>query len=465
MAFTFKSGQSLNTASGWGGAPSTQTKTRRSRTVRGGATKAKEKAITKANNAKTVTVSAAPAAKVKKVVKAKAPAAPKTPVIQAPKVSAAPAAKIKAAPAKESFGVLKSDTAAKRDTTSATFIKDVAKRAIPKAITSISEPDALSARPKVDAASVREAAYEKAPKPKPAANIPPLIAKPNAFNAPKPTIPNYVEKALTPKVKPDLPVDKSVYEKLAAEGKEGGVLGKVSGIAKAIISDKYRNKDMSYNQAYWASRKAGGATQAEMAAEQKAIGMKKAYSGDVVVTESMKREAAEAMKPVKGEFPELLTKGVRTVDKETSGLFGEQQKKTLTYGDGAVITTKTTNPVIKTPLGELRLGDKKTTTYANGVEQYTQTGGDKYHVGAEVTGTDTPAHIADTTKIEPMDGLNTVEDVQNAIASTTDEKELASLHERLRSLMRAMRTRTKFGGLAIGQAETEATKLGGLRIK
>lgn len=380
---------------------------------------------------------ATPAAKAtpKKTVKAKPPAAPKVSVIKAPTISAAPAAKIEAAPAKESFGVLKSDTAAKRDTTSATFIKDVTKRAIPKAITSISEPDALSAKPK-------------------------------AFNAPKPTVPNYVEKALTPEVKPDLPVDKSVYEKVAAGQKDGGLIGKVSPTLGAVISDKYRNEDMSYNQAYWASRKAGGATQAEMAAEQKAIGMKKAYSGDVVVTESMKREAAEAMKPVKGEFPELLTKGVRTVDKETSGLFGEHQKKTLTYGDGAVITSKTTDPVIKTPLGELRLGDKKTTTYANGVEQYTQTGGDKYHVGAEVAGAaDKPSYISDTTKIEPMDGLNTVSDVQNAIASTTDEKELASLHERLRSLMRAMRTRTKFGGLAIGQAETEATKLGGLRIK
>lgn len=461
---------------------------------------------------------ATPAAKAtpKKTVKAKPPAAPKVSVIKAPTISAAPAAKIEAAPAKESFGVLKSDTAAKRDTTSATFIKDVTKRAIPKAITSISEPDALSAKPKVDAASVREKAYEKAAEPKaatsippliakpskvnepvkqpslvekikaatdvvkpkvepapnvevpkkPAANIPPLIAKPNAFNAPKPTVPNYVEKALTPEVKPDLPVDKSVYEKVAAGQKDGGLIGKVSPTLGAVISDKYRNEDMSYNQAYWASRKAGGATQAEMAAEQKAIGMKKAYSGDVVVTESMKREAAEAMKPVKGEFPELLTKGVRTVDKETSGLFGEHQKKTLTYGDGAVITSKTTDPVIKTPLGELRLGDKKTTTYANGVEQYTQTGGDKYHVGAEVAGAaDKPSYISDTTKIEPMDGLNTVSDVQNAIASTTDEKELASLHERLRSLMRAMRTRTKFGGLAIGQAETEATKLGGLRIK
>lgn len=472
MPLVFKSGQSLNTAKGWGGAPSTQNKPKRSRTVRGGATKAKEKAITKANNAKTVTVSAAPAAKIKKVepkkvVKAKAPAAPKTPVIKAPVVSAAPAAKIEAAPVKESFGVLKSDTAAKRDTTSATFIKDITKRAIPKAITSISEPDALSNKPVVDTGmDAREKAYEKSTEPKAATSIPPLIAKLNAFNAPKPAVPNYVEKALTPEVKPDLPVDKSVYEKQAAVGKEGGVLGKVSGIAKAIISDKYRNEDMSYNQAYWAARKAGGATQAEMAAEQKAIGMKKAYSGDVVVTETMKREAAEAMKPVKGEFPELLTKGVRTVEKETSGLLGEHQKKTLTYGDGAVITTKTTDPVIKSPLGDVRLGDKKTTTYANGVEQYTQTGGDKYHVGAEVTGAaDKPSYISDTTKIEPMEGLNTVEDVQAAIASTTDEKELASLHERLRSLMRAMRTRTKFGGLAIGQAETEATKLGGLRIK
>lgn len=520
---------------------------------------------------------ATPAAKAipKKTVKAKPPAAPKVSVIKAPTISAAPAAKIEAAPAKESFGVLKSDTAAKRDTTSATFISDTTKRAIPKAITSISEPDALSAKPKVDAASVREKAYEKAAEPKAATSIPPLIAKPSKVNEPvkqpslvekikaatdvvkpkvepapnvevpkKPAanIPPLIAKppaAVEPKVinapkakevaasiqsknvdvegwaakqkviqgnlkqqaedvasgkKASLPAkhietfDQATYAAKAAEGKEGGVLGKVSGIAGAIVADKYRNDETSYNQAYWASRLAGGATQAELAAEQKAIGMKKAYSGDVVVTPDMQKKAADDLKRVTGsmaviddpKMPEAEKESLKkagidvggvTKTEKKSGLLGELRlgdKKTTTdyaYKKGPVITTKATDPVIKTPLGELRLGEKTSTTYVGGVEVATKTGGDELGVGAKVTQAEAPAHIADTTKIEPMDGLNTVEDVQKAIESTTDKKELASLHERLRSLMRAMRTRTKFGGLAIGQAETEATKLGGLRIK
>ena len=502
---------------------------------------------------------ATPAAKAtpKKTVKAKPPAAPKVSVIKAPTISAAPAAKIEAAPAKESFGVLKSDTAAKRDTTSATFIKDITKRAIPKAITSISEPDALSAKPKVDAASVREKAYEKAAEPKAATSIPPLIAKPSKVNEPVKQ-PSLVEKikaatdvarpkvepapkvevpkkpvAVEPKViaapkakqvvasiqsknvdvegwaakqkdiqsklkqqaedvasgkKAPLPAkhietfDQATYAAKAAEGKEGGALGKVSGIAKAVISDKYRNDETSYNQAYWAARKAGGATQAEMAAEQKAIGMKKAYSGDVVVTPDMQKKAADDLKRVTGsmaviddpKMPEAEKEALKkagidvggvTKTEKKSGLLSEKATTDYTYKNGPVITTKATDPIIKTPLGNLRLGEKTSTTYVDGVEVATKTGGDELGVGAKVTQAEAPAHIADTTKIEPMDGLNTVEDVQKAIESATDKQELASLHERLRSLMRAMRTRTKFGGLAIGQAETEATKLGGLRIK
>ena len=401
---------------------------------------------------------ATPAAKAtpKKTVKAKPPAAPKVSVIKAPTISAAPAAKIEAAPAKESFGVLKSDTAAKRDTTSATFIKDVTKRAIPKAIASISEPDALSAKPKVDAASVREKAYEKAAEPKAGPTIGEKIG--------------------------------GVIKNLAS----GGIVGEAY---KAITADKYRNDEPSYNQAYWAKRRAEvGADQA--AKEVKAVGLKKAYSGDVVVTPDSQRRAQDDLKRITGSMavldnltdlqkkqmqvattktggiqPFLDVGGVtKTVSKPT-GLFGETQQTDYQYADrtsgqaGTKITTKTTDPVIKTPLGDLRLGKKKSTTYVDGVEVATKTGGDELGVGAKVAQAEAPAHIADTTKIEPMDGLNTVEDVQKAIESTTDKKELASLHERLRSLMRAMRTRTKFGGLAIGQAETEATKLGGLRIK
>jgi len=49
-------------------------------------------------------------------------------------------------------------------------------------------------------------------------------------------------------------------------------------ILSTVIKDKYRNDDVSYNQAYWAT------TQAEMKAEQDSIGMKKSYSGDRVPT-------------------------------------------------------------------------------------------------------------------------------------------------------------------------------------
>ena len=55
-------------------------------------------------------------------------------------------------------------------------------------------------------------------------------------------------------------------------------------LLSAIKNDKYRNDEVSYNQAYYKARLAGGATQEELAAEQKAIGSKKMYSGDRVIT-------------------------------------------------------------------------------------------------------------------------------------------------------------------------------------
>ena len=277
--------------------------------------------------------------------------------------------------------------------------------------------------------------------------------------------------------------DQATYAQKAAEGKEGGVLGKVSGVAGAIVADKYRNDEVSYNQAYWAARLEGGATQAELAAEQKAIGMKKAYSGDVVVTPDMKKQAAADLKRVTGsmavvddpkmpeaEKEELRKAGIDvggvTKTEAKSGLLGETTTTDYAYKKGPVITTKATDPVIKTPLGDLRLGEKVSTTYVDGVEVATKTGHDPLGRDAEVTRPEgIAAHIADTTKIEPMEGLNTIEDVQKAIESTTDKSELAKLHQRLRSLMRLRATQTRFGGLDIGKADIEATKLGGLRIK
>jgi len=457
-----------------------------------------------------VKTAAAPAAKVTKEAK-KA-----TPVISKPKVTttAAPVAKItKETP---TLGVLKSDanTAVKSDRLSidtmvgkalgGTPVTDVTKPKAATTVTSITPtktPAPATTKKQESFGVLKSDQNEVAPAPKPfepakvveaalpktkkaAAVITPPLAAPKVEPTPAPeqesfgvlksdqnkAVPTPVIKdystavqQMKPDPKPDLPVDTATYEKLAAEGKEGGALGKVSGLAGKIISDKYRNDQMSYNQAYWASRLAAGATQAELAAEQKAIGMKKAYSGDVVVTETMKREAAEALEPVGGygaKFtPEMLTQGIRKTETETSGLFGEHSTTKMTYADGNVITRKATDPVIKTPLGDVRLGDKTSTVYANGVEQYTTKGTtatDSYQDGKPV------AHITDTTKIEPMDGLNTVADVQEAIKNTTDAKQLAVLHKRLRSLMRARRTQTRFGGLNITGADVEATKLGGI---
>ena len=338
-----------------------------------------------------------------------------------------------------------------------------------KAATDIVKPKATTNKVKPPIAPKVKATPVKEPTPAPATNIPPLLAKPGKVNEPvqKASLFNpaeVVRKATTPAPKPDLPVDMDTYNRMANKQKEGGLLGKVSPTAAtmgAVIKDKYRNDEMSYNQAYWAARKAGGATQAEMAAEQKKIGMKKAYSGDVVVTESMKREAAKALEPVGGKdapfTPDMLTKGIRTVDTKKSGLFGEKEEKTMTYGDGAVITKKTTNPVI----GNVRLGDKKTTTYANGIEQYTETGGDKNNVGAKVTGPgDTPSQIDDRVKAETVTQAD-ISAIDKQISQEKDPVKLKELHRRRLALMRSMRTQTRFNSL-LSDADVKRANLMGI---
>ena len=335
-----------------------------------------------------------------------------------------------------------------------------------KAATDIVKPKATTNKVKPPIAPKVKATPVKEPTPTPANNIPPLIAKPSEVNKPakKASLFNpaeVVKKATTPAPKPDLPVDKATYDEIATKQKEGSLLSKVSPTLGAVVKDKYRNDEMSYNQAYWAARKAGGATQAEMAAEQEKIGMKKAYSGDVVVTESMKREAAKALEPVGGKdapfTPDMLTKGIRTVDTKKTGLFGEKEEKTMTYGDGAVITKKTTDPVI----GNVRLGDKKTTTYANGIEQYTETGGDKNNVGAKVTGPgDTPSQIDDRVKAETVTQAD-ISAIDEQISQEKDPVKLKELHRRRLALMRSMRTQTRFNSL-LSDADVKRANLMGI---
>ena len=75
------------------------------------------------------------------------------------------------------------------------------------------------------------------------------------------------------------PFDTAGYNTRAAANKNTNIP-----ILSTIIKDKYRNDEVSYNQAYWATQRASGVSQADMKAEQDSIGMKKAYSGDRVPT-------------------------------------------------------------------------------------------------------------------------------------------------------------------------------------
>jgi hypothetical protein len=75
------------------------------------------------------------------------------------------------------------------------------------------------------------------------------------------------------------PFDTAGYNTRAAANKKTNIP-----ILSTIIKDKYRNDEVSYNQAYWATQRASGVSQADMKAKQDSIGMKKAYSGDRVPT-------------------------------------------------------------------------------------------------------------------------------------------------------------------------------------
>ena len=63
------------------------------------------------------------------------------------------------------------------------------------------------------------------------------------------------------------PVNKVDYQARAKANKSTNIP-----ILSTVIKDKYRNDDVSYNQAYWASQRASNVSQADMKAEQDRIG-------------------------------------------------------------------------------------------------------------------------------------------------------------------------------------------------
>ena len=237
--------------------------------------------------------------------------------------------------------------------------------------------------------------------------------------------------------------DKSIYDKEAAVGRDSLIRG-----------DKYRNDEVSYNQAYWASRLESGKAagnkniQAEMAAEQKAIGSKKSYSGDRAITQQDQQKS-------KYILDALGKSGIKpTVTSKTSGFFDEMNTTTSSYdiGTGKPMTTtrQQYSPIAKTKWGNLRLGDDVTKTFVNGVAVYTQKNDD-------------PATTSETGSLNQRsqsspDPIKEMSDIDNQIKTETDPAKLKALHKRRLMLMRMNRTNTRFAGL-LGEADTKRTNL------
>jgi len=208
-----------------------------------------------------------------------------------------------------------------------------------------------------------------------------------------------------------------------------------------------------YNQAYWADQRAKGVSQADMKVEQDKVGMKKAYSGDTIVTEDMQRKASDDLSRVTGSMATLQNKGV-TKTEEKSGLLGENLKTTYDYKGGPSIVTKANDPTI----GGVRLGEKTSTTFVDGIEVATKTGHDPLGKDAKVTKPDIAGHINDTQKVDPTTVKDDIISIDEEIKNETDPDKLKALHQRRLRLMRMMRTNTRFAGL-LDDADTKRTNL------
>ena len=234
---------------------------------------------------------------------------------------------------------------------------------------------------------------------------------------------------------------------------------------KKLFADKYRNEEPSYNQQYWATRLAEGKAagneniQAELAAEQAKIGMKKAYSGDRVVTEDMKRKASDDLSRVTGSDATIQNGGVTATTKK-SGLFDENFETTYDYKGRPTIVQKGTDPKVSLLGKEVRLGDRTSTTYVDGVEVATKTGQDPLGYDAKVTRPDVAGHIDDREKVEPIT-QDDISNIDNQIANEKDPVKLKELHRRRLALMRSMQTKTRHSSL-LADADVKRANLMGI---
>ena len=263
--------------------------------------------------------------------------------------------------------------------------------------------------------------------------------------------------------------DMDTYESVA-KASEDSIIPSV--LLSAIKNDKYRNDEVSYNQAYWAARKEGGATPSELKAEMDAIGMKKAYSGDRVITQDMKRQASDDLSRVTGSMavtddskmtPEkkaaliksgILVGDVTKTDGDAYGLFGKRQDTTYDYKGGPSVVTRSNDP----SLFGVNFGAKTSTTYVDGVEVATKTGRDPLGSDAKITRPSGLAKGINDRVTSGPDAAIELSNIDNQIKTETDPVKLRALHKRRLMLMRMNRTNTKFAGL-LGEADTKRTNL------
>ena len=234
-----------------------------------------------------------------------------------------------------------------------------------------------------------------------------------------------------PLVRPNF--NKDSYNQEASVGKDSLIRG-----------DKYRNDEVSYNQAYYKARLAGGATQAELAAEQKSIGSKKMYSGDRVISEADQDRA-------KYTLQSLSRSGIApTVTSEKSGFFDEMTTTKSSYDIGTGKSVTSTVQDYKPNILGVQLGDNITKTFVNGVATYTKTG-DGERTTSEL------GSLKQRSQSSP-DPIKEMQDIDNQIKTETNPAKLKALHKRRLMLMRMNRTNTRFAGL-LGEADTKRTNL------
>jgi len=244
--------------------------------------------------------------------------------------------------------------------------------------------------------------------------------------------------------------DMDTYQSVAKTN-EDSIIPSV--LLSAIKNDKYRNDEVSYNQAYWAGLRSGNTSQADMKAKQDSIGMKKSYSGDRVITPDMQRQASDDLSRLTGSMATLGDGVTKTVG-DTYGLLGERQDTTFKYEDGTSIVQKGYDP----SLFGVNFGAKTSTTYVDGVEVQTKSGRDPLGRDAKITKPDGLARgINDRVEAGP-DAAKELSNIDNQIKTETDPAKLRALHKRRLMLMRMNRTNTKFAGL-LGEADTKRTNL------